>query len=256
MKKLFILIYSCLVLLMAWTAFGYPPVPIVHWGSLSETQIPDTDDTYDLGSSSYEWKDIYVDGVGYFDTIQTQSLTVDNGATTAGFMYFKEDSSNGTNTVQLIGPSSTANVVQTLQASTGTVLITGTSVGREFSSTAMTNGDTQTAFSEANMLASKYLTNQGETVELDVILVAVSYPISGVISNDEALVIEICPPSGEILYLDGVALDANDCVDSDGVVGSLASYLRFQDGDAAWHYHILSTTGAWTDTGATDQELT
>ena len=251
MKKL--LIALCLLLTLGLSsAYALPPYPMFHWGKIGESEIPDTDDTYDLGSSSYEWKDIYVDGVGYFDAIQTQSLTVDNGATTAGFMYFKEDSSNGTNTVQLIGPSSTANVVQTLQASTGTVLITGTSVGREFSSTAMTNGDTQTAFSEANMLASKYLTNQGETVELDVILVAVSYPISGVISNDEALVIEICPPSGEILYLDGVALDADDCVDSDGVVGSLASYLRFQDGDAAWHYHILSTTGAWTDTGATD----
>ena len=69
MKKLFILIYSCLVLLMAWTAFGYPPVPIVHWGSLSETQIPDTDNTYDLGSSTYEWKDLYIDGVAYIDTL-------------------------------------------------------------------------------------------------------------------------------------------------------------------------------------------
>lgn len=125
-------------------------------------------------------------------------------------------------------------------------------LNRDFAKTSMTNGDTQTAFSEANMLASKYLTNQGETVELDVILVAVSYPIGGVISNEEAQVIEICPPAGEIIYLDGVALDANDCVDSDGVVGSLASYIRFQDASAAWHYHILSITGAWSDTGATD----
>jgi len=124
--------------------------------------------------------------------------------------------------------------------------------GRDFAKTSMTNGDTQTAFSEANMLATKYLTNQGETVELDVIFVAVSYPIGGVISNEEAQVIELCPPSGEIIYLDGVALDADDCVDSDGVVGSLASYLRFQDASAAWHYHILSITGAWTDTAGTD----
>ena len=128
----------------------------------------------------------------------------------------------------------------------------GGRLNRDFAKTSMTNGDTQTAFSEANMLATKYLTNQGETVELDVIFVAVSYPIGGVISNEEAQVVELCPPSGEIIYLDGVALDADDCVDSDGVVGSLASYLRFQDGSAAWHYHILSITGAWTDTGATD----
>ena len=128
----------------------------------------------------------------------------------------------------------------------------GGRLNRDFAKTSMTNGDTQTAFSEANMITTKYLTNQGETVELDVIFVAVSYPIGGVISNEEAQVIELCPPSGEIIYLDGVALDANDCVDSDGVVGSLASYLRFQDASAAWHYHILSITGAWSDTAGTD----
>ena len=185
MKKLLILIYSCLVLLMAWTAFGYPPVPPTIWIG-------------DLASS-------------------TETFT-------------------GTETKKAVTPAG-------LAAAGGL---------RDFSSIAMTNGDTQTAFSEANMKANKYLTNQGETVELDVILVAVSYPIGGVISNEEALVTEICPPSGEIIYLDGVALDANDCVDSDGAVRSLASYFRFQDASAAWHYHILSITGAWTDTGATD----
>lgn len=50
-------------------------------------------------------------------------ITVGNGATTAGFIYFNEDSSNGTNTAQLIGPASTDDVVITLPAATGTVAL-------------------------------------------------------------------------------------------------------------------------------------
>ena len=85
---------------------------------------------------------IYIDAVAGADTnyglydnsgapsVFTGSVTVndlytENGATSAGSVYFYEDSDNGTNTVQLIGPAATADVVQTLQAVTGTVYCTG-----------------------------------------------------------------------------------------------------------------------------------
>ena len=47
-----------------------------------------------------------------------------NGATSAGFAEFFEDSDNGTNKVTLIGPASTADVTVTLPASAGTVALT------------------------------------------------------------------------------------------------------------------------------------
>jgi len=47
-----------------------------------------------------------------------------NGATSAGFLEFFEDSDNGTNKVTLIGPASTADVTVTLPASAGTVALT------------------------------------------------------------------------------------------------------------------------------------
>ena len=47
-----------------------------------------------------------------------------NGATSAGFVEFFEDSDNGTNKVTLIGPASTADVTVTLPASAGTVALT------------------------------------------------------------------------------------------------------------------------------------
>jgi hypothetical protein len=70
----------------------------------------------------------YMDAAGVMRLLggaaQTGSLTVSNGSTSAGFISFKEDSDNGTNTVQFIGPASTADVVVTLPASTGTIALT------------------------------------------------------------------------------------------------------------------------------------
>jgi len=51
-----------------------------------------------------------------------------NGATSAGFVKFFEDSDNGTNAVTLIGPASTSDVTVTLPSSAGTLALTGTSV--------------------------------------------------------------------------------------------------------------------------------
>jgi len=42
---------------------------IVFGGEVDSNIIPDDDNTYDLGSSSKEWKDIYIDGVAYVDAI-------------------------------------------------------------------------------------------------------------------------------------------------------------------------------------------
>jgi len=42
---------------------------IVFGGEVDSNIIPDDDNTYDLGSSSKEWKDLYIDGVAYVDAI-------------------------------------------------------------------------------------------------------------------------------------------------------------------------------------------
>ena len=37
--------------------------------AITASLIPGTDNTYDLGSSSFEWKDLYVDGTANVDAI-------------------------------------------------------------------------------------------------------------------------------------------------------------------------------------------
>lgn len=44
--------------------------------------IPDTDNDYDLGSSTKEWKDLYVDGIAYIDTVSSGTISVITFSTT------------------------------------------------------------------------------------------------------------------------------------------------------------------------------
>ena len=55
-------------------------------------------------------------------------LSVKNGATSAGFIEFFEDSDNGTNKVTLIGPASTSDVTLTLPSTAGTVALVGSTL--------------------------------------------------------------------------------------------------------------------------------
>jgi len=67
-----------------------------------------------------------VTGVTTFTAIPVANagLSVKNGSTTAGFVSFFEDSSNGNNSVKLIGPAATADVTLTLPAAAGTIATT------------------------------------------------------------------------------------------------------------------------------------
>ena len=44
--------------------------------------IPDTDNDFDLGSSSNEWKDLYLDGIAYIDTVSAGTISVTTFSTT------------------------------------------------------------------------------------------------------------------------------------------------------------------------------
>jgi hypothetical protein len=59
-------------------------------------------------------------------------MSVKNGATSAGFIEFFEDSDNGTNKVTLIGPSSTSDITLTLPSSAGTLALTTDGASKGF----------------------------------------------------------------------------------------------------------------------------
>ena len=49
---------------------------VVFGADVNSNIIPNTDNTYDLGSSSQEWKDLYVDGIAYLDGINFNGTTI------------------------------------------------------------------------------------------------------------------------------------------------------------------------------------
>ena len=49
---------------------------IVFGGEVDSDIVPDDDDTHDLGSSSKQWKDIYIDGVAYLDAIDFNGTAI------------------------------------------------------------------------------------------------------------------------------------------------------------------------------------
>jgi hypothetical protein len=63
--------------------------------------------------------------------IFTAGAQVKNGATSAGFIEFFEDSDNGTNKATLIGPAATADVTITMPAQTGTMVVSNSTAGND-----------------------------------------------------------------------------------------------------------------------------
>ena len=95
----------------------------IHSGGITianDGQIGSVGDTDSIAIAS--------DGVTTFSQkdIHSGGLSVKNGATSAGFVEFFEDSDNGTNKVTVIGPASTSDVTLTLPSSAGTIATTAT----------------------------------------------------------------------------------------------------------------------------------
>ena len=95
-------------------------------------------------------------------------------------------------------------------------------------------------------------TNQGASAEVDLTMNASDQGDMVMFENQEVQVMEVGPPSGGIIILDGAALDADDCVDSDGsTIGSSMVCSRGKNaaGTAVW---ICTSDKKWVDTGASD----
>ena len=106
--------------------------------------------------------------------------------------------------------------------------------------------------STMDAFANKYITNQGASGEVDIMLPAVSWSITLYFVVEETQVIEVNPPTGEAFILSTATLSANDCIDSDNVVGSMLMVTRIKNAAGAWQWLTMNIIGSWTDTDATD----
>ena len=98
---------------------------IVFNADLNSHAIPNFDNTYDLGTSSQEWRDLYIDGTAYIDTLQVdENLTVtgdvavnggDITTTASGVTVFNSSAT----TASIFGDATSI----TLGATTGTLTL-------------------------------------------------------------------------------------------------------------------------------------
>jgi cytoskeletal protein CcmA (bactofilin family) len=97
---------------------------IVFGGEVDSNIIPDDDGAYDLGSSSKEWKDIYIDGVAYLDAINFNGTAIT--ATAAELNIMDGVTSTAAELNILDGVTSTAaelNIVDGGTSATSTTLV-------------------------------------------------------------------------------------------------------------------------------------
>ena len=97
---------------------------VVFGADVDSNIIPDDDDTYDLGSSTQQWRDIYIDGTANIDALVADTADI-NGGTVDG---------------ATIGASSATTVKGTTITAT-TAFVPGTSDGATLGTTSLEFGD-------------------------------------------------------------------------------------------------------------------
>ena len=111
---------------------------VVFGADINSNIIPNTDDTYDLGSSSQEWRNLYIDGTANIDsliadtadinggtidgaTIATSDITVGSGKTlnvSAGTLTLADNQISGD---KVEGGTIAATTITTLTSTTGNI---------------------------------------------------------------------------------------------------------------------------------------
>ena len=115
---------------------------VVFGADVNSSIIPNTDDTYDLGSSSQEWRDLYVDGTAYLDSINFNGTAI--SATAAELNILDGVTSTTAELNILDGITSTTAELNILDGVTSTAselnLVDGSSAGTVVNSKAVIYG--------------------------------------------------------------------------------------------------------------------
>ena len=99
-------------------------------GTASALYIPDADNSYDLGSSSFEFKDLYVDGTGNIDSLVAGTADIDGGTVDGASIGASTPLTYlGISPTGASPPTATSLAIQDNSASGDIVSIKSTSVG-------------------------------------------------------------------------------------------------------------------------------
>ena len=207
--------------------------------------IPNTDNTYDLGSSSKEWKDIYIDGVAYLDSINFNGTAI--SATAAELNIMDGVTSTAAELNILDGVTSTAAELNILDGVTSTAAelnildgVTATAAELNYSDTGASVGTvvaSKVVTADANKDVASFR-NITLTGELD----AGSLDVSGDADIDGTL-------EADAITVNGTALSSVIA----GTTVTLASTVTVTDSTANTNFPVVfhnESNGLLDDTGA------
>ena len=207
--------------------------------------IPNTDNTYDLGSSSKEWKDIYIDGVAYLDAINFNGTAI--SATAAELNIMDGVTSTAAELNILDGVTSTAAELNILDGVTSTAAelnildgVTATAAELNYSDTGASVGTvvaSKVVTADANKDVASFR-NITLTGELD----AGSLDVSGDADIDGTL-------EADAITVNGTALSSVIA----GTTVTLASTVTVTDSTANTNFPVVfhnESNGLLDDTGA------
>ncbi len=126
---------------------------IVFTGEVNSNIIPNTDDTYHLGSSTKQWKDLYVDGTAYIDDLDVDSAEIGDINITGASIDANNDITVKSTTGDVVLDANGADVLLKddgtlygkLTSNSGNLIVkSGSSTALTFSGANVTTGGTVT----------------------------------------------------------------------------------------------------------------
>jgi sugar lactone lactonase YvrE len=94
--------------------------PAQEYVSTGTELRPKTNNTYDLGSLALQWKNLYVDGTGYIDTLSADAATVNGNITVTGTVDGRDIATDG---AKLDGIEAGADVTDTVNVTAAGALM-------------------------------------------------------------------------------------------------------------------------------------
>ncbi len=239
---------------------------VVFGANVDSHIIPDDDGTYDLGSSSQEWKDIYIDGTAYVDAINFNGTAIT--ATAAELNILDGVTSTAAELNILDGVTSTAAELNILDGVTSTAAELNILDGVTATATELNLLDGVTATTtELNLIDGVTAT----TAELNILdgVTATATEINlldGVTSTTAELNIldGVTSTAAELNILDGKAFLDEDDMSSDSATGiasqqSIKAYVDAQQDTVDTFAEVLAlsnTTGGTDISVSTDDDIT
>jgi len=114
---------------------------VVFGADVDSNIIPDDDDTYDLGSASQQWRNIFIDGTANIDALVADTADINGGTVDGAVIGGASAAAASVTTLAASGAITGSSTVQGTTITATTAFVPGTSDGATLGTTSLEFGD-------------------------------------------------------------------------------------------------------------------